>query len=395
MKNVKWLGLTLAFALALPLTLPIGQVGQASAQERDEADGVFLQFLSSDTGYEDGVEFSHSPLYDENLEVGGRQYQFTVGGVDGYALLSATEWAGETLYAVEELFYEKSSPFAGCSGLPVYVEHGTYFEYKNEAFYDVATQTEIPAETVAEIAETGFRYFGATNFVEQSETITYATKVHSDGYAIPRDLPDLTGRFNGSGCANTAGAVIITYYDRFQTNLIPDFTPYFLIGGGLLCYRTTAPEVINVVETLRDDMGTVNGGTTFSQFEAGMRTYASRQGYTYSSSSVLSWGSFDFNKYKTSVDADKPVALFFSGFSMLDRIETNGTADTIVNDYAQSGHVMVGCGYKYDTYYNSANQVISTRYYLKVASGLPGYGIGYLNIQGSGNLDKAISVTIS
>jgi hypothetical protein len=94
MKNVKWLGLTLAFALALPLTLPIGQVGQASAQERDEADGVFLQFLSSDTGYEDGVEFSHSPLYDENLEVGGRQYQFTVGGVDGYALLSATEWAG-------------------------------------------------------------------------------------------------------------------------------------------------------------------------------------------------------------------------------------------------------------------------------------------------------------
>ena len=394
MKNVKWLGLSLAFALALPLTLPVGQAATAKAQELDAADSVFLQFLSSDTGYDDGVEFSHSPLYDENLEIGGRQYEFTVGGVDGYALLSASEWAGETLYAVEEMFYQQSSPFADCDGLPVYVEHGTYLEYKNETFYDVATNAEIDTETVAEMAERGFRYFGATNFVEQSETITYATKVQSDGYSIPRDLPALTGSVNGSGCANTAGAVIVTYYDRFATNLISNFTPYFLIGGGVLCYRTTAPEIDTLIETLRDDMGTVNGGTTFAQFEAGMRTYASRQGYTYSSSSVLSWGSFDFNKYKTSVEADKPVAMFFSGFSMLDRIETNGTVDTVVNDYAQSGHVMVGCGYRYDTYYNSANQVITTRYYLKVASGLPGYGIGYINIQGSGNLDKAISVTI-
>ena len=394
MKNVKWLGLTLAFALALPLTLPIGQVGQASAQERDEADGVFLQFLSSDTGYEDGVEFSHSPLYDENLEVGGRQYQFTVGGVDGYALLSATEWAGETLYAVEELFYEKSSPFAGCSGLPVYVEHGTYFEYKNEAFYDVATQTEIPAETVAEIAETGFRYFGATNFVEQTETITYATKTETENYRIEFDLPNLYGSYNGSGCANTAGAVIVTYYDRFQTNLIPNFTPYFQIGGGIV-YRTTASAVINVIETLRDDMGTVNGGTTFAQFEAGMRTYASRQGYTYSSSSVLSWGSFDFNKYKTSVQAGKPVAMFFSGFSMYKGLTTDGTTDTIISDYSSAGHVVVGCGYRCDTYYNASNAVISTRRYLKVASGNDGYGIGYINLQGTGTLDKAISVTIS
>ena len=157
MKNVKWLGLSLAFALALPLTLPVGQATAAKAQELDAADNVFLQFLSSDTGYDGGVDFSHSPLYDENLEVGGRQYEFTVGGVDGYALLSASEWAGETLYAVEEMFYQQSSPFADCSGLPVYVEHGTYLEYKDETFYDVATNVAIDAETVAEMAERGFR----------------------------------------------------------------------------------------------------------------------------------------------------------------------------------------------------------------------------------------------
>lgn len=394
MKNKHLVGLALAFALVASSALPIGQTWTAKAEAADEGDNVFLQFLSSDTGYDGSVSYSHTPLYDENLEVGGRLYDFTVDGVDGYALVAEIEWSGQTLYEVEELYYSGTSPFENCIGLPVYVAIGTYLEFKNEAFYEIATQMEVTAETVTEIASEGFRYFGATNFVQQTETISYATKTETGNYSIQYDLPDLAGSINGSGCANTAGAVIVTYYDRFATNLIPDFTPYFQIGT-LIRYRTTASEVANVVETLRDDMGTVNGGTTFAQFEAGMQTYVTRQGYTYSSSSVFSWGSFDFDKYKTAVEAGKPVAMFMSGFSMYKGMTTTGTEDTIISDYSAAGHVVVGCGYRCDTYYNSSNQVISTRRYLKVASGHDGYGIAYLNIQGTGNMDKAIAVTIT
>ena len=58
-------------------------------------------------------------------------------------------------------------------------------------------------------------------------------------------------------------------------------------------------------------------------------------------------------------------------------------------------HAAAACGYRVDTYYNSSNNVISTRKYLKVASGIAGYGIGYLNINVGSTISKAISINIS
>ena len=95
------------------------------------------------------------------------------------------------------------------------------------------------------------------------------------------------------------------------------------------------------------------------------------------------------------MEAQKPVALFMSGFAFLGSITTAEGVDTITNSYNANGtHVVVGCGYQRHTYYNASGSVISTRTYLKVATGLTFYDIGYLNINGFGNIDKAIAVQI-
>lgn len=135
-------------------------------------------------------------------------------------------------------------------------------------------------------------------------------------------------------------------------------------------------------------------GTTYAEFQDGMEKYVSSHGYTYTTTNVFSWGHFDFEKYKQSVENEKPVAIFLSGFAFLDDIEEQGNRDTINSSYCVLTHVVVGCGYKQDNYYDIGNRKKLTRTYLKVASGFSDYNIGYLNINSLGNIDKAISVKI-
>jgi len=396
MKHKKLLGLILAFSMMSLSALSVGQVIVTNAEGLDEADQCFIEFISSDTDYEGEIAYSHSPLYNEDLEINGRQYDFTIGDVEGYALLTEIHSVNQTFYEVEELFYNKQSPFDECEGLPVYVTHQVYLEYKDNVFYNISNDSIVLESYVEELAYKGFRYYGASGFVEQVQTVSYSTK-ETEYYTIPYDLPNFYGRVNEvTGCANNAGACIIAYYDRFYENLIPNYKSYVQIGN-VVRYRTGTPEIFDLVEELYLLMGTdVNHlGTSFAEFQAGMLQYATNKGYTYSTTNLFTNGSFNINNYKSAVQNGKPVALFMTGFALLNGITETTNIDTISSGYSVDAHVMVGCGYKIDKYYNSNGYIQDTRTYLKVASGSNIYGIGYLNINALGQMDRAISVTIS
>lgn len=387
--------------LALVLTITsftamFSQNVNAKADSLDDADKYFLEFIESDSTFDGEIAFSHTPLYNEQLEQNGRQYLFSIGNVNGYALMTEFNGESQTFYEIEELFYSKTSPFADCVGLPVYITHNTYIEYKDQAFFDINSGLEIDEQTLIDCVEKGFNYFGGTqaSFTNTDLVIEYATKT-TEQYSIQYDLPNLIGSTNTS-CANTAGAVIITYYDRFCENLLPDYVPYIIFGTRLI-YRDSSAEVIQLTRTLSEMMliGEPHVGTTFNEFQYGMQTFAQNQGYTYSSTNVFSNGSFNFNNYKNSVENNKPVAIFLTNFTMHNGILEEEGKDTIGRGYCPVSHVEVGCGYKIDTYYDANGGVIATRTYLKVASGLIDYGIGYLSLNGESAISKAISTQIS
>ena len=392
MKNKKLFGLILSLGILSSVIIPTGQAIVTKAEELDPADQSFIEFLLSDINYETEIEYTHSPLYNEDLEVNGRQYDFTVGDIEGYALLTEIQGVSKTFYEVEELFYNKQSPFDDCEGLPVYITHGLYLDYKDNEFYNILDNNQVSEEVVEACAYKGFRYCGMGDIVTQTQTVNYTTKSTST-YSIQYDLPNYLGQEGVADCANVAGAVIIGYYDRFYENLIPNFQAYTRLGS-VLRYKTSATEVYELVSELSSLMGTQYAGTTFAEFQDGMAQYVSGKGYTYSTTNVFSSGYFDFNKYKNAVESNKPVALFLNTFAMLNGITENGTSDTISNGYINSTHVVVGCGYRCDTYYDGNGAQKDVRRYLKVASGTSSYNIGYLNINGLGQIDRAISVTI-
>lgn len=394
MKDKKILGLLFSLGMISVSVLSAGQVITTNAEELDAADQSFLEFVLSDTDYEGEIEYTHSPLYNEELEVNGRQYDFTIGDVEGYALLTEIQSINKTFYEVEELFYNKQSPFEECEGLPVYITHQVYLDYKDGGFYNVVDDNLVADTIVDEYAYNGFGYCGAWDFVEQYQTISYATRSVSE-YSIEYDLPNYFGPI-GTTCASTAGTVAIGYYDRFYENLIPDFQVYNRLGNRIK-YKPTSENTINVSNELYNLMGAEleHLGTTYSEFQDGMKAYVNSKGYTYSTTNLFSWGSFDFEKYKTAVQNGKPVALFLNSFAIKLNITTNNSVDAVKSDYTNTTHVVIGCGYEQYKYYNAAGQEIDNRIYLKVATALNSYQIGYLNINGLTVINHAISIEIS
>ncbi len=394
----KFLGLIVALVLMVSFSATFfGQGAIANAQALDDGDDYFIDFLLSDATFEGDISFTHSPLYNSELESHGREYLFSIDDVDGYALMVEFKTPSKTFYEIEELFYNKTSPFDECTGLPVYIAHNTYLEYKDQAFYDIETGTLIDSQTLAECVYNGFNYFGGTttSYTTVYDYVNFSTK-NTTEYSIVGNLPSIIGSVEGGGCAHTAGAVILTYYDRFYPNIMPNFEPVLYLGSAFF-YKTGDAEIHNMTLELVDLMliGAPHAGTTFSEFQLGMETYVEQQGYNYTSTDLFTNGSFDFNKYKNAVENDKPCAIFLTNFAMLNGTgEDTAGVDTISSGYCPVSHVAAGCGYRIDTYYNANNNVIGTRTYLKVASGSISYGLGYLNVSRS-TISKAISILVS
>lgn len=365
--------------------------GSAYAECLDEADRAFLEFMNADGK----IVYNRSPLYNETLEQNGWQYKFDYENTYGFALIASIVENGEPTYEVEELYYEQDSPFDNCNGIPVYITFNQYIEYKANRYYDLKFGDELSEEFITESVERGFGHSGSGGFTELSETIAYSYRTE-DVYSIKGDIPNYSSTEGATNCANVAGGVLIGYYDRYCEDLIPNFQNYRVLGTAII-YKTLTTETSNVIKTLKDLMGTDKNqqGTTFTGFQNGMSEYARSHGYTYSSESVLSGGNFDFDKYKNSLQNNKPVALFLNNYAFLSYIEENDGQDVIHSEHTSVAHVVAACGYKQHFYYDSNGQKIAERTYLKVCSGFTTRGICYLNINSVSKIDKAVSVTIS
>ena len=235
------------------------------------------------------------------------------------------------------------------------------------------------------------KYCGSSTFTEESETINYATK-ETTSYNMKGNVPDYHKPTGSSSCANVAGGILIGYYDRFCEELIPNYQSYIKFASTIKYSigSVETQEVINTLYTLMEtDVG--GAGTTYNGFHKGMKSYVNSHGYGYSYDDL---GNLDFNKYKTAVENDKPVAVFLENFSLAVTGQDSGASEVIKSHHCNAAHVVVGCGYKVVTYYNSNKQVIATRTYLKVASGMVEYGITYLCLDGKSNIDKTTSITI-
>lgn len=235
------------------------------------------------------------------------------------------------------------------------------------------------------------RFGGASGLSVTTQNFTFDEKVVTQDYEIKYGLPTYYAEYGTTVCANTAGAIIIGYYDRFNENLLPNYKTYSKLGSRII-YKVQNDVISSLVNQLKNLMQGNLEGATFAEFTNGMTTYVSQAGYTYTQQNVMNGSSLNMTKVKNAITETKPVLLFLKNFTFAKTQETSSVF-TIENAYGNYTHVTACYGYTEIKYYNN-NELVYTAKLLKIKSGfLETAEYEYLNVSNS-HIDEAISTYV-
>ena len=264
---------------------------------------------------------------------------------------------------------------------------------------------------------------------EQSEEIYYCDDVayyddnheyHGEGgqvsafYEVACDSYEISANYGypsmpsfGSGafdnaCATMAGTNILVFYDRWLTNLVPNYTPGMMNTGtdGVSYYayfpnNNTAP-ISTLMTTLYQLMGTTaENGTTANQFRSGMQSYVNGQGYSISYESCYQNSTMvNLTKIRQAVENNKVALIMCSTYNFVYGVYENANGIAVNKVDGNRGHMMFVYGYCVYNYYNNGVN-FKTDTFLYVSSGYQAGYQGYILLNDHLTIEEAYVVTIS
>lgn len=330
-------------------------------------------------------------IYDINLEPLGYIYNFTINNEPGYAVV--VNYNG--MCVLTEVFFNAINPFNDLSDIQkIYVKEFNYLYYIDNQYFIVETDTHVTSEMMEILRQTCY-YSSSANILESitDETIYYVGKTEN-GSELAKRHPGIVQISNYSNaCAPIAGANLIQYWDRYKTNLIPNYTPGSSLGSFYL-YFEPGDNTDVVIGQLYSDMGTnaIGSGTSIPQFKAGMSAYCNRAGYSISYNSCMQNGQFSFALAKQRIDAGEPLVLFVENATIA-KLFNEDDYDIINYTVINGSHVVAGFGYKEIEYVLSDGTTLEN-HYIAVASGAISRARGYYNINYNTVIDDAYGIGI-
>lgn len=241
-------------------------------------------------------------------------------------------------------------------------------------------------------------YADAGTPTTQTETFSYVTKVSTSenvNNTFPAYYNANTSLTNCCGCV--AGTNLLGFYDRYYSDLIPNYTPGNLRPNGYYYYtmnynRQKKQDVIDSLYTLMGT-NTTGTGTTKTQYETGLNAYVASKNLTITHSSVMTGSSLDMTKVISAISEGKPISIFLTGFN-ISTISDTGSSVTLTKNVFSDNHIAIVYGYETVEYYNSTGTLIQTKTYLNIASGKSNY-TGVYVVGNNGTVNAAHSDYIS
>ncbi len=265
---------------------------------------------------------------------------------------------------------------------------------------------------VIPFASTKTTAFADETVVYYDEIDYYGTGTHvNDSYQISYDELDRTvkGYYNGpslglhdnnltNACATLAGANIVAFYDRFYTDLIPNYTPGAITPYGFWMYYpdqglTPTVELVGTLHTLMNSAD----GTTEAEFKSGLQSFASSKGRSVSYSSFYSSSvNVNLSALETAFNQNKVGLLMCSTYNFVGSISNNAQSKLVhvAKHNSSVGHMMMVYGYEIFKYYVGGS-LIRTDTFLSVSSGYADGAKGYILLNDDLTIEQAYIVTIS
>ena len=243
-----------------------------------------------------------------------------------------------------------------------------------------------PMQAAAEemcFADDGFN--GSSFIRTEQEVINYAYKTETEdyiSYSVPKyystgDTPNV--------CANTAGAILLGYYDKTYDELIPNFTAGRTIRGTYI-FNAQTSAVQDVIDDLyvRMATNTTGNGTTANNCRNGLASYVNSKSRNVAYTSVVSGGTINYSLYDQAVNNETPMILFVSGYTLLKLgdFSDSETQDVLNMSLYGGTHTVVAYGRKNIKYYNASNQLIREENFLRVATGYATDPLVYIMVDG-------------
>lgn len=231
-----------------------------------------------------------------------------------------------------------------------------------------------------------------------TERIEFANKKETS-YFAHTNFPDYynTNSSISNTCANSAGANVLGYYNRYYSDLIPGNSVGLLRGDTYYYFPMAASTSIKqgVINTLYSLMGTNTPapGTTQAQFKSGMASYVKGKSKTITYTNVMSNSKFSVDKAKASFDKGEPIILYLSGYNLTAREDLDTSYKLHKYEYS-ANHMMVAYGYSKIEFYNSSGSLIKAIEYLHIAACKGESGFVYL-LNGYGTMVDAEAAKIS
>lgn len=219
----------------------------------------------------------------------------------------------------------------------------------------------------AAYADTPKRYVDAQLISTYSEeVIDYDSREIVEDISTPNGVPLYYGAADMTNCCGPIGGTIaVGYYDKYYSNMIPDWDSYYPNGK----YRTMVSQYVDpVMWDIYDRMKTnvVGPGVSEQEFKDGLESYIKSKGHNITYPAVKSGSSFNYTTYKNALQDKKPVVLFVSPSDLYFVSEADGY-DRITTSAISGDHVMIAYGYREIRY--TIGSTVRTDTYLLVATG--------------------------
>lgn len=256
------------------------------------------------------------------------------------------------------------------------------------AAFAVVPQRQTAAHTMYYATD----FYGASGFTDKVFSVSYVERAYK-GKGLALATPSYV--VSNVTCVPTAGANILGFYDRYCTELIPNFTPGVVYAEKYYLYNAYDSNVKEAALKLASDMGLKDPskeGATVAGFLTGFEKYCVNRDYDISFDSSMQGGSFSFEKAKSQLEAGKPIILFCSEFNISTMGETE-KSDRITMHTSKDPHAMVAFGYSEYTYKLSNGSTRVYRY-LEVATGISILTEAMVYVDSDITIDDAYAVRV-
>lgn len=200
-------------------------------------------------------------------------------------------------------------------------------------------------------------------------------------------------------CGPLAGMNIVTFFDRWCTELVPNYDPGVMFSSGYQYWSDRyLSQTKNAIRTLYDLMNTGElGGTTSVSFKNGLKTYIENAGYNVSTSSFYSNPTtVSLSKLKTAINQNKVGLIMCERFDYVSHIiiSNSDSLARIVKVHYDAAHIMMVTGYETVAFYKDG-VTVATETFLRVSSSFNTGETGYVQLNDSYlNIDEALIYTI-